>query len=167
MGNWLERLKNKVANFFKTLWDKVTDWWEDGVEWVSNNVPPLIDLAEGLKTFLEGRVDNILLSDVLGIRGYKAAEQVMIAGLTRSIKYLGHVKDVEECLQKDKPSDQIDCLGEKLKQITKKGDEGSQAFNFAKEALMDVLEKKGQKPDEKKVERIIQGFYEAKTLNKG
>jgi len=172
MGNfkdWLNRAKAKISGFFKNVWKKVTDWWEEGVDWISENVPQLIEVAEVLKNFLKGRLDNVFIVDVIGIRGYEKAEKIIIRGLERSITYLGHVDDVNECLEKPDNAEKIQCLAEKLKKLTNAGEEGTAAFNFVKEALIDILEQKGVTVDDvknKKVETIVQAFYDAKTLEK-
>ena len=165
--DWLHRVGKKVSNFFENVWNKVTDWWEDGVDWVSENVPQVIEVSEKLKRFFKGPVDNMVFSKWLGLENYGNAERIILKGLTRLIHSLEEVNDINECLA-DNETDaaKIDCLITILKSHVKKGEESKWAFWFAKHTLLEIYKEKGVDASEQKVENIVQGFYDARTIDK-
>lgn len=163
---WLQRIGNSVHNFFSNVWETVQDWWTDGVDWMTDNVPQLIEIGEKLKSFFKGPVDNMVLSQWLGLKNYGNVERIIQRGLERVLKTLKNVRDVNACLDEGMTdAEKVDCLAAEIKGMINAGDEGKWVFSWAKEALTDILEKKGVKPNPKRVESIIQGFYDSRKVD--
>lgn len=170
MGNfndWLKRVANTIGDFFTDLWDAVTDWWEDGMEWISKALPQILNVTQAFKRFLESPVDNVFFSQYLGVTGYKKAERIILKGLEKANYAMGEIIDINACVsENDSDADKIDCISKELKENLNSDLTSTFVYEFGVGILKELLENKGLQPDEVKVRNIVQAGYDSMTLDK-